>query len=138
MKLFLIVVIILSQLMIICLSLYAMHLCKKLLNDLGVIENPDDLDYYKSCVKLQMYFTLGYIALLAVCFGCVGYGLVGGHLKWNELFYVFILVIFQTLVGPKHKSIEESVRSMPVEDPDLQYAYEHVNQVWIHKALPKW
>ena len=93
---------------------------------------------FEKIVARQMYAALVQIALLVAPAVVFIVGLVGGVLSVDDVLYVLLPSIAILALGVAFKTIENKVRSIPVNDPVLAERRDHIIKVWNTKPFPDW
>lgn len=92
-----------------------------------------DLENFKNLVRVQMYQALLQITFLSAALVLGIYGILKGELS---LLVVLAMNVVILILGKSFKRIEDSTRSLPVDDERLQAEYRDICRTWLHKPFP--
>ena len=89
-------------------------------------------------VARQMYAALVQIALLVAPGVVFIVGLVRGVLSVGDVLFVVLPSVGILALGLAFRTVENRVKSIPVNDPVLAERRDHIIKVWNTKPFPDW
>lgn len=106
----------------------------KFLANHAQISNSVDLDEFKHLARRNMFLALVQLA------GLIAGVLIGVVLIWRYGLVALAGVLLANGVlfamGRLGSRLEEQVRSLPAESPELQAEHQRISESWVKKALP--
>ncbi len=102
------------------------------------LSSSTDMERYKAQVKAQMFAALVQMILLGAPSLLWMFGFSQDQLYIGDLKFVVVPSVLMIAIGMYFKKVEETARSIPVENDELRVQRDRIASRWTDSALPDW